>query len=93
MPVLLQSMPSVLDLLEEINNQASKGRQEMLSQASTFVQTSKEAASLLIKIQTSADAMANAPVRPVVIKLLQKKDAVILGEGISSPKITTLIKK
>ena len=49
MPVLLQRTQSVLDLIEEINNQASQVRLEMLSSASTFVKTSQEAASLLVK--------------------------------------------
>ena len=97
MPVLLQKTQSLLDLLEEIKNQAPQGKQEMLSLASTFVETNKEVATLLIKIQTSAAAMANAPVGPIVvslvIKLMHKADSIILKAGGSSPKVTVLISK
>ena len=51
-PVMLQRTQSVLDLLEEISNQAPQGRQEILSPGSTLAEKIKEAAILLAKIQT-----------------------------------------
>ena len=69
----------------------------MLSPASSFVKSAQEAASLLFKIQTSAAAMANAPVGPVVvslvIKLLQITDTTILEAGGPSPREATLVDK
>ena len=59
---MLQRTRSVLDLLEEINIQKNQDRQEILSPGSNLSETIKEAAALLVKIQTSAAAMASAPV-------------------------------
>ena len=85
MPVLLQRTQTVLDLLEEIKIQPPQASQELLSPASSLAKIAQEAASLLLQIQTSAAAMANAPVGPIevslAIKLLQLADAAILESG------------
>ena len=41
-PVMLQRTQSVLDLLEEVSNQAPQGRQEILSPGSTLAETIKK---------------------------------------------------
>ena len=85
MPILLQRTQTVQDLLEETKAQAPQASQELLSPASSLAKIAQEAASLPLQIQTSAAAMANAPVGPIevslAIKLLQLADAAILESG------------
>ena len=94
MPVLLQRTQTVLVLIKIQPPQAS---QELLSPASSLAKIAQEAASLLLQIQTSAAAMANAPVGPIVvslaIKLLQLADTAILEVGGPPSSDATLVDK
>ena len=97
MPVLFQRTQTVQDLLEEIKAQAPQASQEVLSPASSLAKTAQEVATLVLQIQTSVAAMANAPVGQIVvslvIKLLQLADATLLEAGGPSPSNDVLVNK